>query len=326
MRFAIRPAVRLPKFPLGTDTISRYACPAALRPAWLAGQARQQEVVEHLRQQPAEIDRVGRASATPCFRSSSSANACLTRRWQSSNVPLTATAVMLPPRDAICASWTSVTCPSGYSTNTRESGHAVERLRDGAAGVAGGRHKNRQRRPVREVMQQTGLHARADVLERQRRAVEQLERPDAIGHLDERNRKVERITDEPAHVLLGDVAGQQVRADDRADLGELGVLSALETPRGSGSNRSGKVQAAVRRRAGEQRVDERHRRRRRAWCSPISSVHRRTYSVTFSTNAFAPSHLHTLQLLAMPASARAGSAPAGPDRRPPPARPPPRSP
>ena len=103
---------------------------------------------------------------------------------------------MLSPSDAICASWTSLTFPSGIEDDDARVGDAVKRLRHGAARVAGRRDQNRQRRAVGEVVQQPRLHAGADVLERQRRPVKQLQHPDAVGDLDERNREIERVADE----------------------------------------------------------------------------------------------------------------------------------
>src|SRR6476620_11590306 len=46
-------------------------------------------------------------------------------------------------------------------------GHPVERLRHGAAGVAGCRDENGKRSPVGEVMKEPGLCPRADILEGQ---------------------------------------------------------------------------------------------------------------------------------------------------------------
>ena len=75
--------------------------------------------------------------------------------------------------------------------------HAVKRVRDGAAGVAGGRRQDRQRLIAGvERRHQPRHRARADVLERQRRPVEQLERVDARLDFDERDRKIQRLDDD----------------------------------------------------------------------------------------------------------------------------------
>ena len=79
-------------------------------------------------------------------------------------------------------------------------GNAVERLRDGAAGVARRGDENRQRRAVREVVQQARLDAGADVLEGEGRPVKQLERPHAFGDLDERDGEIERVADQRGQV------------------------------------------------------------------------------------------------------------------------------
>src|SRR5688572_8929961 len=52
---------------------------------------------------------------------------------------------------------------------------AMERLSDSAAGVAGGRNQDGQWSSVGEVMQQPCLHPCANVLERERRTVKELE-------------------------------------------------------------------------------------------------------------------------------------------------------
>ena len=178
---------------------------------------------------------------------------------------------MLSPSDAICASWTSVTCPSGYSTTTRVVGHAVERLRDRAARVAGGGDENRQRRAVGEVVQQPRLHPGADVLERAASGRERAPAPrsrsvtwtSGIG-------KSSASLHQRPRVLLGDLAGSRC-APTIVPMSTMSgrAQRAPERSGGSGSKRSGKVQAAIRRRAGKQRVDKRHGRRRPPGPDPL---------------------------------------------------------
>jgi hypothetical protein len=118
--------------------------------------------------------------------------------------------------------------------------HPVERLRHRTARIARGRDEDGQRRPVGEVVQQTRLRARSDVLERQRRPMEELEGPNSIGHLHERHREVERA----AAPGLSNSAGRSLsrssgpteplrprpRSRPRSD---------ATVPGGSGSSRSG---------------------------------------------------------------------------------------
>jgi hypothetical protein len=77
-------------------------------------------------------------------------------------------------------------------------------------------------------MQQAGLRPCPDVLEGKRWAMEELERPDPIRDLDERDREVEGVTDQGLHGLLGDVPSQQMRADGGPDRDEIRRLQTSE--------------------------------------------------------------------------------------------------
>ena len=103
--------------------------------------------------------------------------------------------------------------PFGVEDDHACVGHPVEGLRHGAARVARGRDENRQRRAVGEVVQQPRLHAGPDVLERQRRTVKQLQDPRPIGHLNERNREIQRLLDQRSIAGAVISSRQQVRAD-----------------------------------------------------------------------------------------------------------------
>src|SRR5207248_7356939 len=56
--------------------------------------------------------------------SSSSRNACFTRRWQSSKVPRTASDLTLPPQQVSWRSWVGDTSPLGNSTATSTPGRS----------------------------------------------------------------------------------------------------------------------------------------------------------------------------------------------------------
>src|SRR2546430_7478285 len=58
--------------------------------------------------------------------SSSSRNACFTRRWQSSKVPRTASDLTLPPQQVSWRSWVGDTSPLGNSTATSTPGRSEE--------------------------------------------------------------------------------------------------------------------------------------------------------------------------------------------------------
>ena len=129
--------------------------------------------------------------------STGSANAALVSRWQSSKLP--AVGVRAHVR-RLAVEHRQLRFLRRADAALRIENHdarvrdVVERVRDGAAGVAGGRDQNRQRLVALEQRgHEPRHHARADVLERQRRAVKQLERVDTRLDFDERNGKRERV-------------------------------------------------------------------------------------------------------------------------------------
>ena len=134
-------------------------------------------------------------------RSSASPNASRVSRWQSSKLPATAYARTFAASSALnivsCASCVGLTRPSGIEHDDARVRHAVKRVGDGAAGVArGGRQHGQRLIAGVERRHQPRHRPRADVLERQRRTVKQLEREDARLDLDERNREVQRLDDD----------------------------------------------------------------------------------------------------------------------------------
>ena len=146
---------------------------------------------------------------------------------------------MLSPIEAIWASCTSLTFPRRVEHEHARAGHAVKGLGHGAAGVAGGGHQDGQRRPVGEVVQQPRLHAGTDVFEGQGRAMKELQRPDAVGHLDQGHREIQRLAHQRLELGRRNLVPQQVSADASGDLDDARTRSASTAPAGSGSKRSG---------------------------------------------------------------------------------------
>ena len=195
----MRPAARLPKLPLGT----RRPAPAAVgscepRP----------RVIDHLRQQTADVDRVGRRErargpAGRVGRTPASPAAGSRRRS-----PATATAVTLPPSVVNCASWTALTCPCGYSTTTRVPRHAVERLGHGAAGVPRRRHQHRQRRASGLPSwsgPSGGPCTRAPTSLKAGRAVKQFEHDEPRGERARAALEIERLGEQALSVGLAQI-------------------------------------------------------------------------------------------------------------------------
>src|SRR5690349_17189414 len=137
-------------------------------------------------------------------------------------------------------------------------------------------------------MQQPGLCPRADVLERHRRPVKQLERPDVLGDGDEGNGEIERILDEGAQRIGCDLVAQQVGADNRADLDDIAVGGAnrIHLRRRERIQPLRHVEAAIRSRAGKQRIYKGDRGRRSAAAHP---VHAFTASGRIGTGLPSPS-------------------------------------
>src|SRR5262245_33719920 len=109
-------------------------------------------------------------------------------------------------------------------------------------------------------MKQTSLNPRADVLEGHRRPMKQLEDRDAIGHLDEWKRKVERFADQWFECLPGDFILEDMGTNGGADLDDVRPAKAIDGARRQRLETLGHVEPAIRRGAGEEGVDERNRR------------------------------------------------------------------
>ena len=235
-----------------------------------------------------------------CFASAASANASLTSRWQSSNVPATATAVTLPPSVVNCASWTGVTPPSGNRTTTRVPARpkkawatalpvspevATSTVSGAVAGI--------------EVRHQAGHDARADVLERERRAVKELEGGQLVVERHERDRKVERRGQQSARVWHEESSSPTKRVRDRgANLGERCAAQRFDRqtararsgtyspPSGARpSNSASQTEIARRRLAAS--ADELHRRRSRSGRrrAPTGETHRSASTPAAVANA-----------------------------------------
>ena len=111
---------------------------------------------------------------------------------------------------------------------------------DGAAGVAGGRGEDGQRLIAGvERRHQPRHHPRADVLERERRSVKQLEREDARLDLDERNREVQRLDDDRFERGRVELAARVRPKRAVGDLGERAVRQPRELALGHASIVSG---------------------------------------------------------------------------------------
>jgi len=105
---------------------------------------------------------------------------------------------------------------------------AEECLCHRTSGIARRGHQNGERGPVGEVVQQPRLDAGADVLERQGGAVEQLERPDAIGHLTQRHIEVQRVPDERREIGAGDLVAEEMGSHGRRHLHQPAVTQPLQ--------------------------------------------------------------------------------------------------
>ena len=119
------------------------------------------------------------------------------------------------------------------------------------------------------MVQQPRLNTSADVLEGPRRPVEKLEHPRAVRDLDERDREVEGVPHERMEVLGGDFVAQQVLADDRRDLDDIGGPDGVQTCSRQRLEPLRKIQSPVRRGAREKRVDKRDRGRRTPCRNPL---------------------------------------------------------
>ena len=210
-RLAIRPAVRLPKLPLGVQTTHRAPCPVASRHL-----RERMEVVDHLRQQPADVDRVGRRQPHPPperrRRRTLARQAMTVVEGAGHGVGADVPVLRVEHRQLRFLRRADASVRIEHDdARVRD---AVERVRDGAAGVAGGGGEHRQRLIAGvERGHQPRHHARADVLERERRPVEQLERADARLDFDERDREVQRLDDDRLEARRVELAAR-VRPQD----------------------------------------------------------------------------------------------------------------
>ncbi len=178
-------------------------------------------------------------------RSSLSANASFTSRWQSSKEPATARLDTLPPSVVISLRCGSLMRPSGKSTTTRNPGTprnaratalpvspevATRTKVSPSARVAA---RGRAARLVLDRVPHEPRHeARADVLERERRTVEELERPHARRR-SEPTGSGSRGSRPPAlrRPPRGDLVAEEMHADRADHLGRRHAGQAREEAR-----------------------------------------------------------------------------------------------
>jgi hypothetical protein len=132
-------------------------------------------VVAHLRQQPAQADAVGRAQRHLRAAARVVGQRASPARWQSSKLPATRNARTLSPKQPSWCACRGETRPSGYRMTTLEARRRWKGRGDRRAGIAGGGDQDRQRRSSRGNAPGSGQEARAVILERRGRAVEQLQ-------------------------------------------------------------------------------------------------------------------------------------------------------
>ena len=93
---------------------------------------------------------------------------------------------------------------------------AVEGMRHGRAGVAGGRGQDRHRLIACDMRQHLGHKTAAKIFKRQGRAVEQLQAADIILYLSDRRREGERRSYAGLQFILRDLIANKGRQDFRA--------------------------------------------------------------------------------------------------------------
>ena len=179
-------------------------------------------VVHHLRQQSADVDAVRGRELQPACKRRDPRTTALTSRWQSSNVPLTRNVRTLRPQQVSCCAWRGDTRPAGYRITTSTHGRPIERRSHRAAGIARRRHQDRDapRVVARQTFQRRREEACAEVLERGRRAVKQLEhaqRSGRVRHVDERRRERERIVEHGAQLRVQRIAREEWREQHAPD-------------------------------------------------------------------------------------------------------------
>ena len=186
-----------------------------------------------------------------CACSASSSSARLTRAWQSSNEPATRNAVMLSPKQPSWCAWRGETRPSGYSTTTRNPGWpwnaaatAAPVSPEVATRMVSGRSCG-----LRSRGQAGGEEARAEILERGGRAVEQLEHVVVRRRQRQQRRgEVEGFAADRRQFVRQRVAGEERSDESRGGVGQ--VAAEFQRTRGS---------AALRARTGRRRARGRRR-------------------------------------------------------------------
>ncbi len=208
----MRPAAILPKFPLGTTMASgpRTHGPGGALP-----------VVRHLRQEPSQADRVGRSQV----RAGPEVGAG--KRLLREALTVVERALHRDSPDVAAERRElrflhSAHVTVGIEHHDPRPGDAVERVRHRAAGVArcGDQHGQWRLALFMEMRQQTGEHAGAHVLEREGRAMKELEDRQAIVKRDQRCREVQRLAEQSPQIARGQVVGDERLQHAGGDVGE----------------------------------------------------------------------------------------------------------
>ncbi len=134
--------------------------------------------------------------------SSSSSNACFTSAWQASKSPSIATVSILPPRVQNSFSCSGLDLAARIEDHDLDVRQAVESMRHRRPGVARGRGEDGDRLIACDVGQHLRHKAAAEILERQRRAMEQLQTADIFLNLADRRRKRKRRAHPPLQDIL----------------------------------------------------------------------------------------------------------------------------
>ena len=202
-------------------------------------------------------------------RNGASLNIALTRSWQSSNVPSTATARTFGASTVVI--WrrcTSLGPPSRVQDHDVDVGAAAHRLDRRRPGVAarGADDRDLLAALAEHVVEQPADELQGDVLERQRRAVEQLGDPLAVVDLHERDdgRVAERARTPSSHIGRRSSGAMSSptngRDDHRRPRRRTSRRASSASADGSSGHDSGTYRPPSDAKPGEQHVGEAERR------------------------------------------------------------------
>ena len=155
-----------------------------------AERERGRHVVDDLGHHPGPVDRVHRRQPERAPGTATSANIAFTRSWQSSKVPSTATVCTFGGVDRRHLAALHLAHPTrpGRARRCRRCGRPARRRwpPSRCRPTSPPRSSTRSPRSVEHVVEQPADELQRDVLERERRAVEQLEQPLVVVELHER--------------------------------------------------------------------------------------------------------------------------------------------